>query len=187
LPLLQELHLIDGEISQRIVGMHGRPATLECVGLILDKELDDSRYPHCTPLNCRTFANTGGDGAHFSLLVEDDMITETSPVVVTAPDSFSRSTVLAPSLRDFLRLGTRNGYFRLGQVPHAPEKILREQLTQCDLLSEPYQHQTIHHLCQRLNLVPWDGPEVYQSLQERYAGQLRYPPEMQSLLDGTSS
>lgn len=182
LPLLYELRQIDDEVAARFIGMHGRPATLECIGLILDEELDDSRYNHCTPLNCRTFANTGGDGEHFSLLVVDDAITENSPVVVTAPSSGGESYVLAASLFEFLRLGCRKGYFSLGSLPYDFGKTLREylgpegELPVADYLSNDYQIQVRDYLCQRLNLNPWPNRAQFDELQTLYAGQLRYPP-----------
>ena len=53
-----------------------------CVGLILNRELESGGY-ECSPLNALAFARTGGDGDHFSLLVQDGTIDEWSPVVLT--------------------------------------------------------------------------------------------------------
>ena len=183
LPLLSDLHLIDDEVSARFKGMHNRPASLGEIGLILDKQLDDSRYKHCTPLNCRTFANTGGDGAHFSLLVQDDAITETSPVVVTAPEASGMpSIVIAASLFDFLCLGSEKGYFGLGHVSHNCNNTLTEYvgpegaLPASEYLLEPYHYEIRDYFCRRLGLRPWVNIEPFIELQSLFAPRLQYPP-----------
>ena len=129
-PLLDELRTVDEELRNRFVDFHSRPASLHCLGLGLDKNLDDHRYDHCTPLNCRTFAGTGGDGHHFSFLVINGAITESSPIVSTAPDSYGNpSAVIADSLHQFLRLGCVSGYDWLGWVFLGPTKTRRSILS----------------------------------------------------------
>ncbi|MEX2173810.1 MAG: hypothetical protein WD872_05570 [Pirellulaceae bacterium] len=183
LPLLFDLRLAEEEVAARFKGLHNRPASLGDVGLILDRELDDSRYLGCTPLNCRTFASTGGDGAHFSLLVQDDAITDSSPVVVTTPEASGHpSVVVAESLFDFLCLGAEKGYFGLGGWSLTPEQTLREylgpegELPVTDYLIDDGQYQVLGHLRDRLGIKrPKTGPDL-DELETCYGRHLRYPP-----------
>jgi hypothetical protein len=183
LPLLYQLYSIDEQVQARIIGMHGRPATLDCVGLGLDRHLDSSRYDHCTPLNCRTFAGTGGDGAHFSLLMLDGMITAQSPVVVTDPSSGGPSVIAGESLRDFLCLGCEKGYFPLGHLAGDPPTMIAEycapasEPSPSDFVTEEYQIQTLKLLREHLGLQRWTSRERYHDLQSRFAQLLIYPPD----------
>lgn len=184
LPLLDKLRAVETEVSAQFTDRHGRPESLDAVGLILDAHLDDHRYDHCTPLNCRTFAGTGGDGAHFSLLVQEGAITESSPVVVTAPDAFGMPSVaVAESLFDFLCLGCRKGYFGLGYVPHAPEQTLKEyvgpdgELPVTDYIIDDHQHDVMTCVRDRLGLKPWTDWRRFQATHSRYGPLLRYPPD----------
>ena len=54
------------------------------LGLILDPGLEGYRY-WCDPKNCVAFACTGGEGVHFSFVVQDGKVTENSPIVITIP------------------------------------------------------------------------------------------------------
>lgn len=182
-PLLEELRLIDQEMQARFVDWHGRPATLHALGLGLDKNLDDHRYGHCTPLNCRTFAGTGGDGHHFSFLVIDGAITESSPIVSTAPDSHGNpSAVIADSLHQFLRLGCINGYDPLGWVfLQSDEDLEKHFIAANDPSSEEFSHLTFErdmlaYLRQRLNLEPWTDWQASRAIQHKYQPLLLHPP-----------
>jgi hypothetical protein len=184
-PLLDELRVIDQEMRARFVDWHGRPASLHALGLGLDKNLDDHRYGHCTPLNCRTFAGTGGDGHHFSFLVIDGAITESSPIVATAPDSFGNpSAVIADSLHQFLRLGCINGYGPLGWafLHSDDEKLSKHFISANDPSAEEFSHLTFQrdmlaYLRQRLNLEPWTDWQASRAIQHKYQPVLRHPPD----------
>jgi hypothetical protein len=184
-PLLDELRLIDQEMQDRFKDMHGRPASLHWLGLGLDENLDDHRYGHCTPLNCRTFAGTGGDGHHFSFLVIDGEINESSPIVATAPDSFGNpSAVIADSLHQFLRLGCINGYDALGWVfLHSDDdKLAKHFIAANDRSSDEFSHLTFErdmlaYLRQRLNLEPWTDWQASRAIQNKYQPLLRHPPD----------
>lgn len=183
LPLLDELRQIDKEVRARFTDWHGRPATLDCVGLILNEKLDDSRYDHCTPLNCRTFAHTGGDGAHFSLLVVDGAITEHSPIIATAPDCYENpSVVVAESLRQFLCVGCEKGYFSLGYTLHGTDSMIQEyfgpvgELPVAEYLIDDFQIQVLAYLKNRLKLEPYKDWRKIQQLQGELGPSLRHPP-----------
>src|SRR5262245_34005982 len=101
-PLFERLRHLDQEVARQF----SDPlfSGLWTVGLRFDRRLDESRYSSSTPLNCRTFANTGGDGVHFSFVVQEGMVRESSPVVVTVPCA-GVSLVVGENLFDFLCLG----------------------------------------------------------------------------------
>jgi hypothetical protein len=70
-----------------------------------------------TPLNASTFAHTGGEGVHFSLVHIEGKLTDDSPVVMTLPAGFERKNViLGSNLVEFLCLGCQIGYFPLEQL-----------------------------------------------------------------------
>jgi hypothetical protein len=183
-PLLDELRLIDQEMQARFVDWHGRPATLHALSLGLDKQLDDHRYDHCTPLNCRTFAGTGGDGHHFSFLVIDGAITESSPIVATAPDYGGQSAVIAESLAQFLRLGCVRGYGALGSLLLLEDKELIDYFAPVadpaavEFPYAPFIGGMLAYLRQRLNLEPWTDWQSPRVLQQKHKGKLKLPPDM---------
>ena len=55
---------------------------MEEIGLLLHSKSARTAY-WCTPVNVVTFASTGGDGVHFSLLDLGDGAGDSSPVVMT--------------------------------------------------------------------------------------------------------
>ncbi len=96
------------------------PGHVDTLGLILADETRPSGYED-TPEGALTFAWTGGDGVHFSLLGED------GPVVMTVPMNWDRANVVVgANLREFLALGLGSGYFILEQLSYSPEETLAE-------------------------------------------------------------
>lgn len=183
-PLLGELRRVDEELRERFVDWHGRPASFSELGMGLDKELDDHRYDWCTPLNCRTFAGTGGDGHHFSFLVIDGEISESSPIVATAPDYCGRSTVVAESLGQFLRLGCVYGYGPIGSVLMGKDEELIEyfapvaNLAAVEFEYAPFKSGMLAYLRERMKLEPWTDWQALRATQEKYNGQLNLPPDV---------
>lgn len=55
--------------------------TFEPVGLILFAPPRNGGY-WCTPVNALSFATTGGDGVHYSLLAVEGRVTDFSPVII---------------------------------------------------------------------------------------------------------
>jgi hypothetical protein len=181
-PLLDELRIVDEEMRAKFVDMHGRPAGMEWLGLFLDKALDDGRYGHCTPLNCRTFG--GRDGDHFSFLVMDGAITESSPIVATAPDCCGNpSAVIAESLEQFLRVGCVNGYGPLGSLLLGSDEQVEEYFVAAeDPASEAFSYLTFEremlaYLRERLHLEQWTDWRALRAIQEKYKEVLRHPPD----------
>ncbi|HEY7310063.1 MAG TPA: hypothetical protein VH643_11945 [Gemmataceae bacterium] len=187
--LLDQLRELHAEMEARFPDRLGM-AGLAGVGLILDYELDQSRYDHCTPHNCRTFAHTGCDGDHFSLLVQAGSITEDSPVILTAPSCFQVNVIVGETLFDFLCLGVRRGYFDLRELTHRPEEALPKYLAPGqemqslqqeegdDPAFEAFQRQVLGYLSAALGLHPWTNMEKFHRLQERYRSCLKLPPDL---------
>lgn len=72
-----------------------------------------------TPANSTTFASTGGDGVHFSLLHTPTAVPGTAPVVMTVPMQFhTPNHLVGASLREFLALGCRSGYYHLERLAY---------------------------------------------------------------------
>lgn len=68
-PLLDELRAVAAEVKLRFKSPW-RNGNLIDIGLGVSDELY-SCSPWCSPLNCATFASTGGDSTHFSFLIVD--------------------------------------------------------------------------------------------------------------------
>ncbi len=68
-----------------------------------------------TPKNSETFATTGGDGVHYSLLTNDIGLADKKVVIMTVP-MMDKNIILADSLDEFLGLGYYNGWFPLEQL-----------------------------------------------------------------------
>ncbi len=97
------------------------------IGLALHDKLQRNWYD-CTPANCLTFASTGGDGVHFSLIEGvGDSSPVVMPVVMTVPMNFGQENlVIAESLYEFLCLGCRFGYFGLEQLAYDFDETAQE-------------------------------------------------------------
>jgi hypothetical protein len=116
-PLLDALRKFDAEAAERF------PARFDDglgqMGMLLDSKLVNGGY-WCTPKKSLAFASTGGNGVHFSFIIQNDEITEDSPVIVTVPANPGipemSNCVVANNLRNFLRFGLHRGYFYLEQL-----------------------------------------------------------------------
>jgi hypothetical protein len=184
-PLLNRLRILNKEAETRFPGRYD--PGLGSLGLILDQRLDQSRYSTCTPINCRTFAHTGGEGVHFSLLMTGDTIDESSPVVITIPE-IGRSFIVGENLFDFLCLGVHRGYFALEQLAFHPDLTLEAFTNSSRQPTESWhgsvgfdpdddEKQILAFLVQELGLRPWAGPERFALLQKRHAQKLLIPPQ----------
>jgi hypothetical protein len=164
---------------------------LGVLGLILSSPPRPGGH-FCTPQNSLAFAWTGGDGVHFSFLVQDGRITEQSPIVITCPSAIDVHNLIGgESLLDFLCLGYHRGYFALQTAPcerffeayaadHWPLTEDLDRHPDWDY-AEGYfvneqQRPVLDFLIQELNLSPWcDLQARFQCLQERYLPLLEVP------------
>lgn len=125
------------------------------VGLAIHDELRRNGYD-CTPANCLTFASTGGDGVHFSII---ETLGTRSPVVMTVPMNFSEENlIIADSIYEFLCLGCKYGYFALeGLVYDFEETVL--EIEECNTLAysdleDEKEAQLLSALSDAFNLRP---------------------------------
>lgn len=183
-PLLERLRQLDREAAQLF------PTVCDPgfgdLGLILDRQLDESRFSLCTPLNGRTFAHTGGDGVHFSLLVEGCTVCERSLVVMTVPAADTQNFVVGTDLFEFLCLGARHGFFALEQLAYEPDMTMEAYTNPDWQPTLPWHHSAgflprhkdgmvLNFLTVQLGLRPWSSSARFADLQQRYAQFLELP------------
>src|SRR5262249_62337819 len=161
----------------------------DAVGLMLERKLVGEYYDWCTPRNCWTFAHTGGNGVHFSLLERGGEVREDSPVVLTNPGGMGHSCIVGEDLHAFLCLGVRRGYFALEQLTYNPEVTLEVFTNPAWQPSEDWHYpvgyvvgdlerQILSFLAERFGLRPWTEPKKFYRLQKSYLGQLDLPPDV---------
>lgn len=187
-PLLDELREVAAEVRLRFKSPWGN-ANLMDIGLGVGDELSYSCYGWCSPLNCGTFASTGCDGTHFSLLMVDGEIAADSPIVMTTPANMGRSVIVGENLFDFLCLGSRRGYLLDSLAGSYYKRSLDELIDPNWYPGKPasewiakqtdeYPDNMLHFLVDRLDLHPWTDADRFDELQEKYASLLRLPPDV---------
>lgn len=191
-PLWKQLRKIDKEAARRF------PA--DCFGGFSDLGLGVYSRPKregycCTPTNTLAFAGTGGNGVHFSFLVQNGKVTENSPIVITIPFNIDQPNFIGgESLFDFLCLGYHRGYFALESLPS--EKCFEayasgewEPKEEFDwyvgLGVNENQRRVLDFLIEQLGLSPWKNlKKRFDRLQKRYLPLLEIPPEWTRLCEG---
>lgn len=83
----------------------------------------ESLYYSCTPRNSVTFARTGAEGVHFSI-VNDSNTTVSGPIIMTVPMAATTNIVVAETLNEFLSLGCFGGWSALEQISYNLEKVI---------------------------------------------------------------
>jgi hypothetical protein len=125
-PLLDQLRRFDAEAARLYPAAFDNG--LGQLGMLLYSDCKPGGY-WCMPNNSIAFATTGGDGVHFSFIVEDGQVTESSPVIVTVPMNIGEpadcNLVVADCLRNFLRFGLIRGYFALEQLAYHRDLTLQ--------------------------------------------------------------
>ena len=173
LPLLNQLYRLDAQIRDDTVlpGDQG----LGSVGLILQTELKTERY-ECSPKNALTFALTGGDGDHYSLLIQNGVIDDKSPVILTHPPE-EMNYVVGESLFDFLSYGIHGGYFALGWTNGEEPPEDENGLWFYEFVEEE-ERKILTRLAKELKLKPWPAQSRgsrYAALQKKYRGLVDAP------------
>jgi hypothetical protein len=181
------LRRADKEVARKIPTKAWRG--FSTVGLILERKLVADYYDWCTPKNCWTFAHTGGNGVHFSLLARDGAVRDDSPVVLTNPGGMGHSCIVGEDLHDFLCLGALRGYFGLEQLTYNPELTLEVYTDPKWQPSEEW-HYAVGYVCgeqerQVLDLLAawfqlrhWTVRAKFARLQKEYLGQLDLPTDV---------
>jgi hypothetical protein len=132
------------------------------IGLLLENPARASRWEYTTtPIDALTFASTGHNGVHFSLLGHGS-----GPVVMTAPMSFdSPNRVLGADLPEFLALGCRTGYRRLEALAHGfARRELMDRVTTGVPGMDGAELELLGHLGAEFALQPW--PDVAGRLRD---------------------
>ncbi|MEV4546190.1 hypothetical protein [Micromonospora echinaurantiaca] len=147
------------QLAQRVAASTGGEPeyAFEPVGLCLEDPTQARAWDYdATPVNATTFASTGGDGVHFSVVNAADG-TGPAPVVMTVPMAFDNPNhILAGDLREFLGLGSRAGYFCLERLAYRWGR--QETLTRLETGQPPEGAEEallLRHLAEELNLRTW--------------------------------
>ena len=153
-------------------------ARIDPIGMILLREPMCWGY-WCTPVNTITFATTGGDGVHYGLLAIDGVISNASPVIVTLPCARTCNIVVGETLHDFLRLGSKVGYFVLEQIEYQPSVYIPLLDSGTHLAEmEDEEVDLLQQSTKKLSLEPWPHHESkFNFLKREYLPMLQYPDE----------
>ena len=189
-PLLDDLRRFDAEAARRYPAEFDNG--LGQMGMLIYSEYRNEGY-WCTPKNSMAFATTGGNGVHFSFIVENNKVTEDSPVIVTVPANSGEpevaTFVVAENLRDFLRFGLHRGYFALEQLAYDRDLTLQVYSSAEWQPTEDWHYSVGYHLdetgqrvrdflVERFDLTPLSYTVAeFEALQEKYKPLLDYPAE----------
>ncbi|SNT51326.1 hypothetical protein SAMN05421812_1085 [Asanoa hainanensis] len=132
----------------------GDPETVFApVGLFLgDPTLARAWGYDCTPAHATTFAATGVNGVHFSLVDCEGV----APVVMTVPMAFDQPNhILAGDIREFLALGRNAGYFGLESLAYAWDRQdMINRLERGGPPDDPTEAALLGHLAAEFALEP---------------------------------
>lgn len=126
----------------------------EEIGLFLHEPLSRCDY-FCTPLNSVTFASTGGDGVHYGFL--DVTNSSVKPVIMTVPMANIKNMIVGESLHEFLRLGSRYGYFSLEKLAYNQERTIAEINASFLRTESETASMLLVHLTKEFGLTAWDN------------------------------
>ncbi|WP_238015603.1 hypothetical protein KZZ52_55580 [Dactylosporangium sp. AC04546] len=109
-----------------------------------------------TPINVTTFASTGGDGVHFSVVNVNDG-NGVWPVVMTVPMAFDcPNTIVGGDLREFLALGCRTGYLYLERLAYGWGRQASIAGLEAGTPPEDAEEAVLlRHLGEEFDLRPW--------------------------------
>ena len=126
-----------------------------------------------TPRNSVTFAHTGGDGVHYGWLDLPGGEPDSAPIVMTIPCAMdaNQNIVVGESLRDFLHLGCRYGYFALEQLAYDWDGTVEElEKKRVDPDALPEKLAKLNQLTKHFALSPWSNPrDRLIELRDRFA------------------
>lgn len=151
------------QLAQRIAETtHGEPRDVfEPVGLLLEDPARPRAWDYdSTPVNATTFASTGGDGVHFSVINVDDP-DGAAPVVMTAPMAFDNPNhIVGGDLREFLALGSPTGYSYLERLAYEWEPQETISRLEAGLSAEDaVEAFLLRQLVEEFDLGPWRNVE----------------------------
>jgi hypothetical protein len=160
------------------------------IGLMLIRPLA-KKYYDSTPVNALSFAQTGGDGVHFSLVLLSGRISEDSPVVMTVPMNYGKDNlIVGENLIEFLSLGEQLGYFFLEQLVYNEAETIEWLINPREFISREYgvnpsglfppdsfreQERLLSVLREEFELKPWSNlKKRLDELQNNFLGMLEF-------------
>ena len=163
------------------------------IGLMLIRPLA-KKYYSSTPINSLSFAQTGGNGVHFSLVLLSGNVSEDSPVVMTVPMNYGKvNLIVGETLIEFLSLGERLGYFFLEQLVYNEAETIEWLLNPREFISKEYgvnpsgsfppdsfreQERLLSILREGFELKPWSNlKKRLDELQNKFLGMLEFQTE----------
>jgi hypothetical protein len=134
-----------------------------------------------TPKNSISFAETGGDWVHFSLVSVRGRVSDDSPVVLAYPATseghWEANAIVGETLHEFLCLGCRWGFSPIENLTIDWEGSI-DELTHGPEPEDLYEDevQTLEIYRRKLNLEPWPVVEErLRQLQDRKRFLLKFP------------
>ena len=178
LPLYDAFWGLDDEIRQQFPAEEFQPVGVNALGISFSRShcLSNGEY-WCTPLNTLAFAWTGGDGEHYSFLVQRRRVDDHSPIVLTAPSSDTHNLIVAPDFETFLRAGLSRAFFGLSQFAYARRQTLeaygspdwtasRKTDESVGYVPDDRQREIMRFVASKLGLQPfWYTPDRYAEYQ----------------------
>ena len=172
--LFSQLWAIDQEL-ERLPALN---SALRVIGLDLCEPVEPGGY-YCSPINSRCFAQTGGDGTHFSFIQIPGLEIKESPVVMTRPGFDVPNIVVGETLFEFLCSGYYSGFgcFEHLDAIHSKERLYDFKMNDClpgtDMewykSQAAFEQKTLDYLVERLGLKPWENvSQRLAELEERY-------------------
>jgi hypothetical protein len=160
------------------------------IGLMLIRPLA-KKYYDSTPVNSLSFAQTGGDGVHFSLVLLSGKVSEDSPVVMTVPMNYGKvNLIVGETLIEFLSLGEQLGYFFLEQLVYNEAETIEWLINPREFISREYgvnpsgsfppdsfreQERLLSVLREEFELKPWSNlKKRLDELQNKFLGMLEF-------------
>ncbi len=148
-----------------------------------------------TPINSFTFAQTGGDGVHFSLVTLEGKVLENSPVVMTVPMNYGKvNLIVGENLLEFLCLGEQLGYFFLEQLVYNEEETIEWLSHPKEFINKEYginpsgafppdsfleKERLLSILRKEFELKPWNNLKSrLDELQNKFLGMLEFHTEI---------
>ncbi len=163
------------------------------IGLMLIRPLA-KKYYGSTPINSFTFAQTGGDGVHFSLVSLENKVSEDSPVVMTIPMNYPEvNLIVGENLFEFLCLGEQLGFFLLEQLVYNEPQTIEWLLHPKIFVEKEYginpsgvfppeafreKERLLSILREEFELKPWSNLKSrLDELQSKFMGMLEFHTE----------
>jgi hypothetical protein len=150
-PRLQDLYAVAANVAEELGS--SPEAVFDPCGLLLEIPPRNQGY-WATPKTAFTFADTGGDGVHYSYFVDSRLPPGVVPIAMTVPMKFDRPNVIvADTFDEFLGLGYHVGWFSLDELLYHPEEAV-EYFTQPDPDDWPDKTALMEILRTRMNIRP---------------------------------